>query len=86
MIYAVLAAAVLALLLILIIRQGEKLMAAIDDLNSAVTRLQASANAIVAKLGAVPPDQTPAIQAATAAVNAVSDHLDAAVNPPAPTP
>ena len=59
-------------------------MPAIDDLNTAVSNLQTVTTAVVAKLQGLeaqvanqPPDQTPAIEAATAAVNAVAQTLSA---------
>ena len=60
-------------------------MAAIDDLGAAVTNLQAQAAAAVTKIqdlkaqvAAAPPDQTPAIVAATAGITAAAASLAAA--------
>lgn len=58
-------------------------MAKIDDLNSAISELQVTADAVVAKLnegGTLDPQ----LEAATAAVVAVSAKLNAAITPAQP--
>lgn len=63
-------------------RTMEKQVAAIDDLNSAVTDLTTAANAAIAKINAG--DQSPAIENAVTSIKAVTDALNTVVNPPAP--
>lgn len=64
-------------------RTKEQIMAAIDNLNTAVTALTVSVDAAVAKLGTVPGGATDAqVQAAADAVTAQSVKLDSAVTPP----
>src|SRR5689334_14751580 len=70
---------------IAILTAGRLIMAAIDDLNTAVQRLNASVDKVVAVLAAGPSDG-PALVAATAAVNAAADKLDAATAGTPPTP
>jgi hypothetical protein len=53
----------------------------LQNLTTAADRISASANAIIAKLGT--PGIAPAdVQAQTDRINATSDKIDAAVNPP----
>jgi len=57
-------------------------MAAIDDLNTAVSGLQGEVNTVVAALGA---NNDAAIETATASINAAVAQLQAALpQPPAP--
>jgi len=67
------------------LKNQRKIMSALDSLNAAVTRLQASVDAAVTVLNTPHPTDA-AVQAAADAVNAQSDRLDNAVNPPAPVP
>ena len=58
------------------------IMAAIDDLNTAVAKLSSDVDALIALQAQG--DQTPAIQAATDAVNAVDAKVTAVTEPVAP--
>ena len=61
-------------------------MAAIDNLNAAVTRVSASSSAIIAKVNSQP-NNDGAIQAAADQLNAIALAEENAVNPPpAPEP
>lgn len=68
-----------------LIEIGILLMSALENLTAAITRLQASVDAAVTDI--LTPHPTDAqVQTAADAVNAQSDRLDAAVNPPPPPP
>ena len=62
-----------------------KIMTAIENLNDAITKLQASVDAAVTDINTPHPTET-AVQAAADAVTAQSARLDAAVNPPVTPP
>lgn len=62
-----------------------KIMAAIDNLNNAVTALTTAVDAAVTEINTATPTET-AIQSAADTVNAQSARLNSAVNPPAPAP
>lgn len=62
-------------------------MAKIDELNAAVSTLQATADQVVAKIDELKAGGTaldPQIEAATAAISGVSDKLNAAIATPPP--
>jgi hypothetical protein len=62
-----------------------KIMAAIDNLNGAVTALTTAVDAAVTDINTATPTDT-AIQAAADTITAQTARLNAAVNPPAPAP
>lgn len=64
------------------LNRKDDLMAAIDDLNASILRLEAARTNLLAKL---PADQSPAIAAAITRVDAVSASIEA-VTPPAAAP
>ncbi len=61
-------------------------MADLTHLTDEVNRSSTLSDAAVAKLTSTPPDQQPAIDALTAELKSGNDKLDAALNPPTPTP
>ena len=63
--------------------QGE-LVAAIDDLNTQVTRLQTDVADLITKVQEK--SQDTAIEAAATTLSAVADSAEAILNPPAPAP
>lgn len=62
-------------------------MAAIDDLNTAISALSDSISAEIAALTAAlaKPDNSADIEAAVAKINGLNDHLKASVTPAAPS-
>lgn len=63
-------------------QQWSEAMSKIDDLNAALARLANSVDAAAAKIGTDGAASDAVLETATTAVNAASDKLDAAVNPP----
>lgn len=70
----------------LIIKRQEIVMAKIDDLNSAVSKLQTTTGIVLTRIEELKqaPNQDPAIEAATVALNQVESQLSAAVATPTP--
>lgn len=64
----------------------EDYMAAIDDLNTAISNLSSVSAAVIAALKNVPVDNSAAIAAAAANINSVTAELQAAVTPATPAP
>ena len=61
-------------------------MAAIDDLQAALAGYFADVDALIAKAGATPPDDTAALAAITAQVAAAKAKVDAALAPAVAAP
>ncbi len=59
----------------LILAQGERTMAAIDDLNNAIATLQTNVTALDARVAALGTGNEAAVEAAAVSVQGVADHI-----------